>query len=237
MESLQGKKAIITGGNRGVGKATAIALSKEGVEVGLIARSEDALQEVTNTINESGGKAYYIVADVSDFAAAAKAVETLQQRLGKIDILINNAAILALGSTIEMDTSKWEEIIRINLFGVYYITKVVLPQMIENKDGDIITISSSAGLRANANAGAYSASKFAVIGFMEALINEVRQYNIRVSTLTPSTMATDMAESLGIVQNSETVMQPEDLAQFIVHQLQLNKRVFVKSASVWATNP
>ena len=237
MQLLQGKKAIITGGARGVGKATAIALAKEGVEVGLIARTEKELKKAADLIIDFGGKASYVIADLSDCNAATKAVQELQQKLGEIDILINNAAIAAFGSTVDMETSKWEEIIRVNLFGVYYVTKAVLPQMIERESGDIVTIASSAGLRANGNAGAYSASKFAVIGFMEALMNEVRKYNIRVSTLAPSTMATDMAESLGIIQNKETVMQPEDLAQFIVHQLMLDKRVFVKSASLWGTNP
>ena len=237
METLKGKKAIITGGARGVGKATAIALAKEGVEVGLIAHTQDALQEVVDSINNSGGKACYLVADLSDYEVATRVVEQLQKQLGKVDILINNAGIASFGSTVEMEVDKWEEIIRVNLFGVYYVTKALLPQMMENRSGDIVTVASSAGLRANGNAGAYSASKFAVIGFMEALMNEVRKYNIRVSTLAPSTMATDMAESLGIIHNKETIMQPEDLAQFIVHQLQLDKRVFVKSASLWATNP
>ena len=237
MQSLQGKKAIITGGARGVGKATAIALAKEGVEVGLIARTETALQSVADEINNTGGTAYYAVADVSDYNAATVAVKQLQHQLGKVDILINNAAITTYGSTVEMDPLIWENIIRVNLFGVYYITKAALPQMIENRGGDIITMSSSAAFRAKAEDGAYSASKSAVISFMEAVMNEVRQYDIRVSILAPTTIATDMAKNLGIINNIDRIVQPEDVAEFIVHQLKLPNRVFVKSVSLWGTNP
>lgn len=237
MQSLQNKKTIITGGGKGVGKATALALAKEGVQVGLIGRTEATLQAIADEINSEGSKCFYAVADVTDADAAAKAIEHLQSQLEGIDILINNAAIAMFGSTVDMMTSDWERIFRVNVFGTYYITKAALPYLIKQNSGDIVTISSSAGLRANAAAGAYSASKFAVIGFMESLMNEVRKYNIRVSTLMPSTMATDMAESLGIVQNKDSLMQPEDLAQFIVHQLKLDNRVFVKSASLWGTNP
>lgn len=237
MEFLTGKKAIITGGARGVGKATALALAKEGVEVGLIARTTKALADVCNAIVAEGGKAYYVAADLSDYEAATAAVKELQEKMGNIDILINNAAIAEMGSVVDMDHAKWEEIIRVNLFGTYYVTKALLPQMIEQKGGDIVTVASTAGTRANANASAYSASKFAVIGFMESLMYEVRQHNIRVNTIAPSTIATDMADGLGIINNRDSIMQPEDLAQFIVHGLQLNKRIFVKSATLWATNP
>lgn len=237
MQSLQGKKAIITGAGRGVGKAIAIALSKEGVEVGLIARTEANMTETANEIKRSGEIAYSAVADVSNYDAVAEAVRHLQQQLGKVDILINNAGIASMGSTADMSVDEWEHIFRVNVFGVYYVTKTILPSMIENRGGDIITISSSAGVRANANAGAYSASKFAVTGFMESLMGEVRKHNIRVSTLMPSTIATDMAAGLGIVKDGERIMQPEDIAEFVVHQLKLDNRLFVKSASLWGTNP
>ncbi len=237
MELIAGKKALVTGGARGVGKATALALAKEGVAVALIARTESALQEVVNEIQDAGGTATYRVADVADNAAVTQAVNNLQQEWGDIDILVNNAAVAEWGSVIEMEPVKWEEIIRINLFGVYYMTKALLPRMVERRSGDIVTVASTAGLRANANASAYSASKFGVIGFMESLMYEVRKHNIRVHTIVPSTIATDMAEGLGFSGNKDSILQPGDLAQLIVHQLQLDKRVFVKTATIWATNP
>ena len=137
-----------------------------------------------------------------------------------------------------MDATLWEEIIKTNVLGMYYVTKEVLPYLIEKNEGDIINISSTAGLSGNASTSAYSASKFAVIGMSQSLMKEVRKNNIRVNTLTPSTIATDMALDLGITDgNVEKVLQPEDFAQLIVAGLQLPRRAMLTNASLWSTNP
>ena len=113
----------------------------------------------------------------------------------------------------------------------------LLPSMIEQQSGDIINISSTAGKGAPVTS-AYSASKFGVLGLTESLAMEVRKHNIRVTALTPSTVATDMAVDLGLTDgNPDKVMQAEDIAEFIVAQLKLNKRTFIKSAGLWSTNP
>lgn len=158
--------------------------------------------------------------------------------LGTVDILVNNAGIADFGSFIEMDINKWSEIIQTNLMGMYYVTKEVLPFLIEKNQGDIFNISSTAGLNGNPNTSAYSASKFAVIGMSESLMKEVRKNNIRVCTLTPSTFASDMSLELGITDgNIEKVLQPEDFAELIVASLQLPRRAMLKNASLWSTNP
>lgn len=138
----------------------------------------------------------------------------------------------------ELEPARWEEIVKVNLFGVYYMTRAVLPEMIARQTGDIINISSTAGQRGAAVTSAYSASKFGLIGLSESLMQEVRKHNIRVSTLTPSTVATDMAKDLKLTDgNPDKVMQPEDLAELVISQLKLNRRVFVKEAGLWSTNP
>ena len=130
------------------------------------------------------------------------------------------------------------KIIQTNLMGMYYVTKEVLPYLIEKKEGDIVNVSSTAGLNGNATTSAYSASKFAVIGMSESLMKEVRKDNIRVCTLTPSTIASDMSLELGITDgNAEKVLQPEDFAELIVASLQLPRRAMLKAASLWSTNP
>ncbi|AGV99426.1 3-ketoacyl-ACP reductase [Streptococcus pneumoniae] len=122
--------------------------------------------------------------------------------------------------------------------GVYYATRAALPSMIEQQSGDIINISSTAGQKGAPVTSAYSASKFGVLGLTESLAMEVRKHNIRVTALTPSTVATDMAVDLGLTDgNPDKVMQAEDIAEFIVAQLKLNKRTFIKSAGLWSTNP
>lgn len=237
-ELLQGKNALITGAGRGIGRAVAIALAKEGVNVGLLARSEENLKAVAKEVEAEGVKAVIATADVSSYEEVKTAIETLKNGLGSIDILINNAGISKFGKFLELDVADWEKIIQVNLMGVYYATRAALPSMIEQQSGDIINISSTAGQKGAPVTSAYSASKFGVLGLTESLAMEVRKHNIRVTALTPSTVATDMAVDLGLTDgNPDKVMQAEDIAEFIVAQLKLNKRTFIKSAGLWSTNP
>jgi 3-oxoacyl-[acyl-carrier protein] reductase len=238
MNSLTGKTALITGAGRGIGRATAIALAKEGVHIGMIGLSMDNLEKVSAELVQYGVTVSAATADVSDLTSVTNAVEHIKTDLGSIDILINNAGIAKFGGFLELSPEEWEKIIQVNLMGVYHVTRAVLPEMIERKTGDIINISSSAGQRGAAVTSAYSASKFAVLGLTEALMLEVRKHNIRVTALTPSTVATDLAfETNLIAENRVNLMQPEDLAEMIVSQLKLNRRVFVKTAGLWTTNP
>lgn len=238
-QNLQGKVAFITGAARGIGKATALSLAKEGVNVGLIARTEATLKEVATEFEGLGVKVAYSVADVSSKEQVEEAISSLTNSLGQADILINNAGIATFGSVMDMDPEEWKQIIDTNLMGTYYVTRAVLPQLIEKNGGDIINISSTNGLNGAATSSAYSASKFAVIGFTESLAQEVRRNNIRVTALTPSTVATDLAVDLSLIKENDDskFMQPEDIAEFIVNQLKLNPRIYVKTASFIATNP
>lgn len=238
-QSLKGKVAIITGAARGIGKATAVALAKEGVNVGLMARTESTLKEVAAELEGMGIKVAYAAADIASKEQVETAVEMLKNELGPADILINNAGIATFGTVLEMDPAEWKGMIDTNVLGTYYVTRAVLPQLVEKNSGDIINISSTNGLNGAATSSAYSASKFAVIGFTESLAQEVRRNNIRVSALTPSTVATDLALDLNLIKdnNESKFIQAEDLAEFIVGQLKLSQRVYVKTASFIATNP
>lgn len=238
MISLSGKTALITGAGRGIGRATAIALAKEGVNIGLIGLTMSNLEKAAAELQQYDVKISAATADVSDLDSVQHAVEHIKTDLGSIDILINNAGIAKFGGFLELSPEEWESIIRVNLMGVYNVTRAVLPDMIERKAGDIINISSSAGQKGAPVTSAYSASKFAVLGLTESLMLEVRKHNIRVTALTPSTVATDLAIETNLISgNPDNVMQPEDLAEFMVAQLKLNSRVFVKTAGLWSTNP
>lgn len=238
MENISGKNALITGAGKGIGKAIAIALAQEGVNVGLVARTQSDLDQVAEELKQYNVKVSTITADVSDINSVNKAVESIQNELGFIDILINNAGIGKFAKFLELEPAEWEEIIKINLLGPYYVTRAVVPQMIEKQTGDIINISSSSALSPAAVTSAYSASKAGLIALSTSLMQELRKHNIRVTALTPSTTATDMAINLKLTDgNPDKVMQPEDLAELIVSQLKLNRRVFVKDAGLWSTNP
>ena len=238
MESLQGKVALVTGAGKGIGRAVALALATEGVNVGLLARTDSDLPSLAAEIATHGVKTCSVVVDVADRAAMEAAAAQIAQELGPVDILINNAGIGHFAKFMEMEPAQWEHIIQVNLMGTYYATRAVLPDMIARQTGDIINISSTAGQRGAAGTSAYSASKFAVLGLTESLMQEVRKHNIRVSALTPSTVATPLALENKLTDgNPEKVMQPEDLAEFIVAQLKLNRRIFIKEAGMWSTNP
>lgn len=238
MESIQGKTAIITGAGKGIGRAIAKALAAEGVHLGLISRTMEDLLNLKNELKSFPIKIATVSADVAKLEQVNLAVESIRKELGTIDILINNAGIAKFGKFLELDPSEWEDQIKVNLFGVYYVTRAVLAQMIERQTGDIVNISSSAGLKGSAMTSAYSASKFGVMGLSESLMQEVRKHNIRVTALNPSTVVTDLAIKSNLINNNEDrVMHPEDFAELIVAHLKLSRRIFVKDASIWSTNP
>jgi len=238
MTDLKNKNALITGAGKGIGKAIAIALAKEGVNVILVSRTQTDVDQLAIETSNLGVKSLALSADVSDINSITKAVEKALAEFKTIDILINNAGIASFGKFLELEPEAWEKIIQVNLMGTYYATRAVIPNMIERQTGDIINISSTAGLNGNALTSAYSASKFAVLGLTDSLMQEMRKHNIRVTALTPSTVATDMAKDLNLTDgNPEKVMQSEDIAELIIAQLKLNRRVFIKNSSIWSTNP
>ncbi|MEW9053068.1 MAG: 3-ketoacyl-ACP reductase [Neobacillus sp.] len=238
MISLKGKTALVTGAGRGIGRAVAIALAKEGVNLGLIGLNMSNLEQLAEELKPYDVNLSAATANVGDSSAVQHAVEHIKSDLGSIDILINNAGTAKFGGFLDLTPEEWENIIRVNLMGVYHVTRAVLPEMIERKSGDIVNISSTAGQKGAPVTSAYSASKFAVLGLTESLMLEVRKHNIRVTALTPSTVVTDLANDNNLISgNAERVMHPEDLAELLIAGLKLNPRVLLKSAGLWSTNP
>lgn len=239
MQSLQSKTAIITGAGKGIGRATAIELAKSGVHLGLISRSEAELAALCEELTAQYGiTAVYATADISVQSEAEMAVEALIEKLGRLDILVNNAGVATFGTVLEMDPQDWERTININVMGTYYVTRKALPTMVEQNEGNIINIASTAGEKGFATGSAYCASKFAVMGFTESLMQEVRKHNIRVTALTPSTVNTPLAVNAGLkIGDEDRMLQAEDMAELIVSVLSLPQRVFIKSSGIWTTNP
>ncbi len=235
---LQNKRALVTGGSRGLGKATALALAKEGIHVAITGRNEALLKEVAEELKQFNVDTAYACFDITDRKEVKEGIAALLQQFGTIDILVNNAGIAQFGSFLEMDETEWIHILNTNVLGMYYVTRELLPLMVNQNEGDIFNVASTAGLTGNATTSAYSASKFAVIGMSESLMKEVRKNNIRVTTLTPSTIASDMSKDLGLTDgNPERVLQPEDFAELIVTTLKLPRRALIKSVAIWSTNP
>ncbi len=236
--NLKGKNALITGGGRGLGKAVAVALANEGVNVGITGRNEESLKTTVAELEKLGVKAAYSVFDVEEMAQVEQGVASIASQLGGIDILINNAGVGDFGSFEEMPVETWEKVMKVNLFGVYYVTKATLPYLKQNKEGDIVNVASTAGLKGAPNMSAYCASKAAVISLSQSLMAELRKFNIRVITLTPSTIATDMSIEGKLTDgNPEKVLQPEDFAEWVRDILKMNRRAMIASASIFSTNP
>lgn len=237
-QEVKGKVAYITGAGSGIGRATAIQFAKEGIHLGLIARTESKLKEVKDVVASYGVKASYAKADIASLDQVEEAVEQLKEQVGPADILVNNAAIGLNGSFLDLDPDEWKRTFEVNVFGTYHVTRTVLPHMVEKNAGDIVNISSSNGLKGTAGSTSYSASKFAIQGMTEALMQEVRRQNIRVFTLNPSLVATELAFGDKLEeQDKEKYMQPEDIAEYMVSQLKLHPRIFIKQSLQWATNP
>lgn len=238
MENLKGKKAIITGGGRGLGKAVALALASDGVSVGITGRNEQALKSTVEEIKKLGVEAAYAVFSVDTEADVKQGIDSLASQLGGVDILINNAGTGDFGTIMKMPSETWEKVMQTNLFGVYYVAKAVYPYLKENGEGDIVNVASTAGLKGGANMSAYAASKAAVISLSQSMMAEWRKDNIRVITLTPSTIASDMSIQGGLTDgNPETVLQPEDFAQWVTDMLKMNRRALIANASIFSTNP
>ncbi|MCP1311786.1 3-ketoacyl-ACP reductase [Paenibacillus tyrfis] len=236
---LKNKTAIITGAGKGIGKAIAVELAKEGVNLGLTARTSSDLESLRAELESTYSvKVYTAAADIAKRGEAEQAVGSLIGSLGSLDILINNAGIAQFGTVADMEPELWESIIQTNLMGTYYVTRAALPTLLAQASGSIINISSTAGERGFATGSAYCASKHAVMGFTEALMQEVRKSNIRVTALTPSTVNTELATNAGLkIGDEDRMMQPEDVADLVLATLKLPARVFIKNAGIWTTNP
>lgn len=237
MTSLKGKKAIITGGGRGLGKAVALQLAQEGVHIGITGRNEEHLKNTVEELQKLGVEATYSIFDVAIEAEVQKGINELAKTLGGIDILVNNAGIGWFGKLEDMSSSNWQQVMQTNLFGVYYTAMAAYPFMKET-GGDVVNVASTAGLKGGANMSAYAASKAAVISLSQSMMAEWRKINIRVFTLTPSTIATDMSIDGGLTDgNPEKVLQPEDFAEWVRDILKMKNRALIANGSIFSTNP
>lgn len=235
---LSGKKALVTGGGRGLGKAVAIELANEGVDVVITGRNEENLKQTVSELTAIGVKADYVIFSVDSEAEVIAGVNEAAEKIGGIDILINNAGIGNFGSIEEMESATWEQVIQTNLFGTYYTSKAALPFLKANGEGDIVNVASTAGLKGGPNMSAYCASKAAVISLSQSMMAEWRKLNIRVITLTPSTIASDMSIQGGLTDgNPDKVLQPEDFAQWVRDMLKMNRRALIANGSIFSTNP
>ena len=194
---LSGKVALVTGASRGIGKSIAMSLGELGAEVIVnYSASDVSAEEVTKSINNKGGSSYKLKFDVSDEESVNNAIKKIIEDSGKIDILINNAGITRDGLLIRMKASQWDEVLNINLRGVFLCTKNVSKFMMKQRSGKIINITSIVGLIGNPGQSNYAASKAGVIGFTKTCAKEFASRGIKVNAIAPGFIETEMTENL-----------------------------------------
>jgi NADP-dependent 3-hydroxy acid dehydrogenase YdfG len=227
---LQGTVSLITGASSGIGEATALMLADHGSAVALVARRRDRLDQLAGTIEEQGGRALVIDADVTAREQAEQAVERTVSELGRLDTLVNNAGVMLLGPVEDAPLEEWETMLSVNLAGLLYCAHAALPHLLRAAgDGprgvaDMINISSVAGRVARLGSGVYNLTKHGVGAFSESLRQEVTQRHVRVSLVEPGAVATELSshnrpeirEQLSQRFGNVERMQAEDIAAAIL---------------------
>ncbi len=192
-----GKTALVTGASKGLGRAIAIRLAEQGVRVAVNYNSSpDAAGDVVDAITSAGGSAFAVQADVADLDQVTAMVKSVEEELGAVEILVNNAGIINDQLLMRMSDDAWRQVIDINLNGTFYCTRAVLRNMVRARWGRVINIGSVVGLRGNPAQTNYSASKAAIIGFTKALAKEVANRNITANVVTPGYFETETTSIL-----------------------------------------
>jgi len=208
---LEGQTAVVTGASRGIGKAIAISLAKEGAEVIInYSSSVDNANKVVSEINSLGGKAYPLQADISNETSVNELIKKVLEKSNKIDVLVNNAGITKDGLLMRMKTDDWQKVLDLNLNGVFYCTRAVSRQMLKQKKGRIINITSVVGLMGNSGQANYSAAKAGVVGLTQSAAKEFASRGITVNAVAPGFISTDMTKDL----NSESILSAIPLGRF-----------------------
>lgn len=197
MKLLEGKKALITGGSRGIGKAIVEVFVKEGADVAFTyLSSEESAKKIVDDL-ESYGKVVAIKSNAANCQEAEELVKQVIDALGGIDILVNNAGITIDNLIMRMSEEQWDEVIQTNLKSVFNLTKQVMRPMMKARSGSIINISSIVGMRGNAGQSNYAASKGGIIAFTKSIAQEIGSRNIRCNAIAPGFIETDMTDALG----------------------------------------
>lgn len=238
MESLKGKVALVTGGSRGIGRAIAAALLREGMSVVICARRQSEIDRALSDLRNAGEQVAGQVCDVRDYKQVSALFKFVDNSFGGLDVLINNAGIGLFSNIDDMSPEDWRAVIETNLNSLFYCCHEAVPRLRARGSGYIINIGSLAGKNAFAQGTAYNASKFGLIGFSEALMQEVRYDNIRVSYVMPGSVKTSFTGVTGDRVTEELwKLLPEDVAQVVVDLLHHNPRSLPSRVEIRPSRP
>jgi 3-oxoacyl-[acyl-carrier protein] reductase len=227
--------SIITGSSKGIGFAIAKAFLGRGMQVVISARKEDELQRAAAALG-SADKVHAVAADVRKAADADRLIQQTMQRFGGIDVLVNNAGIGRFANVTDLPLEEWQEVLETNLSGVFHCCRAAIPEMKRRGGGYIINISSLAGKNPFARGAAYCASKAALNAFSEALMQEVRYDNIRVSYVMPGSVSTGFGDR-GLGGEADWKSAPEEVAEVVVDLVTLNSRSLASRVELRPSRP
>ncbi len=230
---LQEKKAVVTGGGRGIGRTIALTLAREGADVAVCARTMADVEKVADEMRQMGRDSLGIRADISRDEDVEALRDRVLEAFGHVDILVNNAAAFAWGHVVDMRVEDWDRVLNTNLRGTFLVTRAFLPAMIERKEGSIVNISSTSGKRGDPGGSAYSASKFGIMGFSHSLLYEAREHNIRVVVVSPSKVDT----SVGEPNDDGRFVRSQDIAETVLLAVSLPNQAMIREVEIWGTNP
>jgi 2-hydroxycyclohexanecarboxyl-CoA dehydrogenase len=228
MMTLEGKTGIVTGGAKGIGRAIALRLARDGASIGILDIQKDGAEKTVEEIGKLGFRAIAIECDMTNYDKVKEAVSQVHQKFGSIDILINNAGIDESQFFVDTDQALWDRIINVNYKSFLISTHVCVPYMIEQKRGNIVSLGSDAGRIGNPGEVLYCGSKAAIMASSKALARELARYNIRVNSVSPGPVHTDLWDQLHPGEKGQKVTEavtriiplrrlgsPEDVADVV----------------------
>ena len=215
MKKLEGKIAIVTGGGSGIGRGVALALAQEGSRLVVCGRRLEKIEATVQMIKQNGGEALAVQADVTEPEDVERLVNSTLEHYGTIDILVNNAGVYEGTQIHELSIEAWDKVMNTNLRAPFLLTRLVLPVMRAHRSGQIINISSESGLEHYKIDGAYGTSKHALNDFGEYIQRENQEFNIKVNTICPGMVVTEMSENEPGLK-LEKCLYPEDIADLVL---------------------
>ena len=234
---LQGKTAVVTGGSKGIGFAIADALAAAGCNVMISARNEKEVQQAARTLSDRNpGTVAGVVCDVREHDDVRRMIAATVERFGSLHVLVNNAGVGKFAPMGELAPDDWRQVMQTNLDGVYYCCHEAIPHLRVHDDSWIINIASLAGKNPFAGGAAYNASKFALVGFSEALMLDVRQHGIRVNYIMPGSVATHFNDHTPNEQDAWKI-QPEDIADLVMQLVTFPSRSLPSRIEIRPTKP
>jgi NADP-dependent 3-hydroxy acid dehydrogenase YdfG len=242
---LSGKVALVTGASSGIGEATALALADAGAAVAIGARRRDRLDALAAKLRDEGARVLQLDLDVTDEQQCRAAVTRTRDELGGLDVLVNNAGVMLLGTIVGADPEDWRRMMHTNVLGLMYMTHAAIDGMVEQGSGDVVNISSVAGRQARKGAGVYNASKWAVNAFSESLRQEVTTRGVRISLVEPGAVATELSshitqpearEASRRMAESMRTLRSEDIARAIRYVVSQPPHVAINEVLVRPTD-